>query len=914
MASILCRREEVLAMMCEISEQLPSRLLQALDTQRQLNALGIYFIPIRHHSPACAYATLQALQQLNPAHILLEAPQSFNAIVQDLQHPAHRPPLAVLCQTQVTGYMAEIQHDNHHQADEHQHQQEKVQFRRSAYYPFCDYSPEWVALQFKAQQDDAPTVECIDLDWSKQVLHESQVHQQQDWQARTLQQERYLAHNAYIQRLADKLHCRNHDEVWDTLFELQPRSALQDWANFFYQVLMWCAMARLDYEPSVLDAESSLIREQQMFDSIIQRYAHKTGDMVVVTGGFHTLALIEQVGEYLLNEQASKKKKSKSKAQQKQQNSAHLQEKHQENEQQQHRTTLEKISVSGDETWLIRYSFDRLDALNGYASGMPSPAFYQQCWQQLCREDVPLTEQRLHSVVRFLSEFSQQLRQQHIGQSSFIHSRNATEHAIRLAELRQHHLIARYDMIDACISNFIKGSVDDGQHDFHQLLYQQLSGADLGDLAEQTRIPPVVAQVYQLVKQARFNVNETTTKQSKLDVLRKKSHRQRSQLLHLLAFLDVGFARRLSGADFLHGGQLHLLFETWQYAWTPAVEARLIELAELGSDIYGIATEKILAKKQSFIEQGQGQSSALAVQLLIQSAMMGLDEQMQTLFAEVRDFLPHDPDLSSVLACGQHLIYLWTGRKFLQFAEEQQLFALLQEVIPTALFLLSQLQQPSEQQSIDLQQQLLDLHRLIKQMLPILAHAPSDDSSNNTSSNTSNNTATEHHLLDAFYQTVQRLRPDWQELPSIIGIIDALGFVDNQLNEQQLGEQLANYFAVGASAEYSVAYLSGLMNAVPSLFLRYQGLTQRFNQFIEQCEDEQFIAILPDLRLAFTRLKPMETAQFAEQIAQMTGVHQQFLATHQHHIGESEMLAGVQLNQQLHELLQQQGTLSWLQE
>ncbi len=33
-------------------------------------------------------------------------------------------------------------------------------------------------------------------------------------------------------------------------------------------------------------------------------------------------------------------------------------------------------------TWLMRYSFDQLDALAGYASGMPSPAYYDRLWHK----------------------------------------------------------------------------------------------------------------------------------------------------------------------------------------------------------------------------------------------------------------------------------------------------------------------------------------------------------------------------------------------------------------------------------------------------------------------------------------------------------------------------------------------------
>ena len=35
---------------------------------------------------------------------------------------------------------------------------------------------------------------------------------------------------------------------------------------------------------------------------------------------------------------------------------------------------------------LIRYSFEQLDALNGYAAGMPSPYYYDQVWHAVRRD------------------------------------------------------------------------------------------------------------------------------------------------------------------------------------------------------------------------------------------------------------------------------------------------------------------------------------------------------------------------------------------------------------------------------------------------------------------------------------------------------------------------------------------------
>lgn len=981
----------------QLVTHLPTRLATALDSLAQLNELGIILLSVRHHSPACAFATKMALDERQPNDILIEAPASFNELLADLQHPDNKPPLAVLCQTEVVyAYQeAETNNDADTEVDSEADSSERTKtdldndakgteiqkHKRlySAYFPFCDYSPEWVALRYQLSEltpktassnltenltqtkntssNISPYIGFIDLPWSEQVAHRENVRSEQTWETQSLQQERYLAHSNYIKALADKLHCRDHDEVWEHLFELDSVERLSNWQAFFHKVLVWCAMSRLDYEQGVLEAESSLIREQYMVQRILERYQlaiksnlqtatsnpqktssqnssskknspQKTNaNIVVVTGGFHTLALIELLHDALLTNNDTSSKKIKNTPSSNASISLN--------------NTI--VTSSADESWLIRYSFDRLDALNGYASGMPSPAFYQACWQQMLTQstthllnldsyqksnydanqdlnqdlqpDAKLSESQVRQrlVIDLLSDFSHQLRAEQIIQSSYITVKTASEQAIRLAQLREHKLIGRFDVMDACYSSFLKDSDDNGTHSFHQLLKDKLGGARLGQVVSTSRTPPVLAQVYKLVSSQRFKLEDTLSKTAKLDVLRKPMHRQRSCLLQLLAFLDVGFARRISGPDFLHGGQLNLLFEEWLYAWTPQVEARLIILSESGSDIYHLATQRLLSQRQSFAEQAQSQSSAEVISLLIQASVMGLSEQIDVLFDEVSDILPNDPELGSVLACGQHLMYLWTGRAFLQLQKDQQLADIIAQVPVSALFLLSQLQTPNEDQIASTLRQILSLRNLLKQMNSII----NDYEFNNPANSHSNpqdkeNTDANGDLLAEYHLTLNRLLPSWQDIDLLLGAVHALEFIDGFSTESILAERLRLHFGAGSNPEQAVAYLSGMMQAVPTIFLHYQGMTQMLDRLVSEWDHDTFVTLLPDLRLAFTGLKPMQTNDFAQQIANLHGVSSTEVTQYQGQLGESDMLQGVALNQQLDKILESQGLKSWV--
>ena len=83
----------------------------------------------------------------------------------------------------------------------------------------------------------------------------------------------------------------------------------------------------------------------------------------------------------------------------------------------------------------MRYGFEQLDRLNGYASGMPAPEFYQRMW-----EGKP--------VAGLIVELGREARAWKIG-VSIADEIAALEHVRRLSALRGHHRPSREDLVDA---------------------------------------------------------------------------------------------------------------------------------------------------------------------------------------------------------------------------------------------------------------------------------------------------------------------------------------------------------------------------------------------------------------------------------------------------------------------------------
>src|SRR2546428_13376438 len=79
-------------------------------------------LAVRHHSPACARMVRDTIAAMRPVAVLIEGPADFNERIGEL-FLGHSPPIAI--------YSYVAWQDGG---------------RQGAYYPMCDYSPEWQAL------------------------------------------------------------------------------------------------------------------------------------------------------------------------------------------------------------------------------------------------------------------------------------------------------------------------------------------------------------------------------------------------------------------------------------------------------------------------------------------------------------------------------------------------------------------------------------------------------------------------------------------------------------------------------------------------------------------------------------------------------------------------------------------------
>ncbi|MCP9977820.1 DUF5682 family protein [Actinomadura madurae] len=191
--------------------------------------------------------------------------------------------------------------------------------------PFCAYSPEWVALG--EGRAAGAELRFIDLPaWHPAFAARSNRYADAE-----------LRYAEVTARLCREFAVDTTDILWDHLFEIDPDGAAERLDAYF-------GLLRGEAEAG----EDDTARESYMAEWI-RAAAADAGDrpVVVVTGGFHKPA-------------------------------------------------LEALAASGGTRWpdvpepaegaaggsfLVPYSFRRLDAFTGYQSGMPSPEYYQCLWE-----------------------------------------------------------------------------------------------------------------------------------------------------------------------------------------------------------------------------------------------------------------------------------------------------------------------------------------------------------------------------------------------------------------------------------------------------------------------------------------------------------------------------------------------------
>lgn len=783
---------------------------------------GLFLAPIRHHSPACAWAVRELIRSVKPKQVLIEAPADFQNQIEILLHQDTCPPVAIASIIE---------------------QEEKK--RVAAYYPFCSHSPEYIALQ-EAKKIGAE-LSFIDLPSSDKSLFQRELDEDKEGQPLALSDDLHFNTGDYITALCTELACRDGFELWDHLFEARLGQA--DWQTFLKDVAAYCSGLRSATSEQEIMATGDAEREAFMAEHVL-KVLDKTGPVVVIVGGFHVPAILEAV-------KSNKVQKLKA-------------------------ASSKKTAKNTAKPYLIRYSFGALDALNGYAAGLPQPGYYDYLWA--CAQAASGAPDWRAVSLDLMAEFSTFMRQQ--GHAISLPAKvEMLRVAEGLAHLRGRPGAMRYDLIDGAKASLIKGEaaiVDV----WTERLISFLSGSKMGDVPVSAGSPPLVEDARRLARENRVDLSDGARRRRKLDIRRKPSQLKASQYFHAMTLLATSFAEREIGPDFINNVRTDLLFEEWSYAWSPQVEGRLIELSVYGDQLPIACLGVLFKERQAMQEEGQARNLSRLVDLFTSGLLAGLGDKLAGFLQFIDDDIQQNGSFADVATTLRKLYFISLSSSPIGATQGLNIQSAINSAYARLVYLCDDLPHIPE----DAITACLEALRLIAELLRNI----------------------DKEILDPqlFDEAIDRV-VDSNPPPVLLGAVLAICFQAGRRTVQDLITALQGRFnGAVTDEEERIGILRGILQTAPTLLLWEKALVKAVDGFLSGLSEDNFIQSLPHIRLAFTALNPAETDRVAEIVSKIHGFNAGDLSGTVLSLNDEDRQRAYQINKLLETGLKDDGLLT----
>ncbi|SDY53136.1 hypothetical protein SAMN04487939_10343 [Lysobacter sp. yr284] len=569
------------------------------------------YFGIRHHGPGCARSLRKALDALRPDCVLIEGPAGAEALVEHLRDAQLQPPVALLS----------------YGVDDPQ---------LAVFHPYAEFSPEWQAMRWAVEH--GATVRFIDvpagasLAWqrarrerlagdaaaqtqagegeapSPQELADDAARAEapaapqtagedaaesasahpaddagSDASAATADAERHAEHRDPLDWLAHAAGYADGESWWNHMVEERG-----DGEGLFEAIA--AAMGELRDHAELrngLDPHEEALREAHMRSGIRDAIKQGFERIAVVCGAWHVPAL------------AGKATAAADKALLK---------------------DLPKLKAAA--TW-VPWTYRHLSSASGYGAGIDSPGWYEHLWRHGGSQG---------RTVGWFARVARVLRE-HALDCSSAHLIEATRLADTLAALRDRPAPSLEELNQATLSILCNG--DDAPM---RLIEQALMiGERIGSVPEAVPTVPLQRDLEAQRKRLRLKA-EALSKPLELD-LRNDTDLQRSELLHRLLLLDIGWGR-LGGAGRSRGS----FREVWELAWQPGFEIELIVASRYGQTVAQAATARA-------IESARRAERLPDLSRLIDRVLLAnLPDAVQAVAAELQARAAVDADPLSLLA------------------------------------------------------------------------------------------------------------------------------------------------------------------------------------------------------------------------------------------------------------------------
>lgn len=787
----LLRSEEVPAVTGDQGVEIPPELLYNVEH-------SVLYFPVRHHSPACSFHLEKAAEDYKPDLILIEGPENAGNLISVLLHEDTKPPLALYyAYRDRAGLVTEKKGDY------------------KCYYPFLDCSPELTAL--RQAKDNGIPARFIDLSYGEILIGTASGKGiRREGNKQTYNDDYLLSRSRYLALLCEKTGLRDFEELWEKYFEIQ--GLTEATADFVRQMLTYCILSRKNTPEEELEEDGTILRERYMAKQIAE--ASKTyKKILVVTGGFHSYGLWEllskeQDGTYAFTGKPVK---------------------------------LHKEADGQQEVYPMAYSMEAADALNGYASGMQSPGFYQRVWKNL-KERESAAGAYEDAVLHFLASSGRQARRKEESVSSYDEI-CAFSMARGLAALRGKREPGLYELKDSARSSFVKGELNLSTDGALRVLKELVTGTQVGRLCKDAARPPLLSDFEEQCRSFGLKLHSTLEQTVTLEIFKKEKHLRMSRFFYQAEFLDCSFAKRKKGADLVKRQDQNRIREIWTYKWSEQVTAALIDASISGGTCEEAA--------RSLLKSRFGESTGCreAAELLVKGFLMGLSEEQAEMSVHLAEVLAADGDFFSLTKGFSHMLMLLELQDLYQVRDALHLDQVTEQCFQKIIQLLPSMGQVGEER----QQECMESLRLLYQAA-------------------GRNNANERKpvLMEALKGLLGRGSVN----PGVEGTVLGLLYGYEGGFGRQITETARGYIqGSGEMLSKSAAFLRGLFFTARDFVFVSGEFLNLIDELLGRLSGEEFLRLLPELRMAFGYFTPLETDRIAGRAAALHGRKKRDLLT-----------------------------------
>lgn len=662
----------------------------------------------------------------------------------------------------------------------------------SCWTPLCDHSPEWVAL--REGLACGAEVRFIDLPaWTRPFRG-----------VRNRYSDRGRTQLGYVERLCRKLGIDGLDALWDHLFE-QPMSSdtLRARLYAYFDAL------RRGASGEVREATEESDREREAFMAAhVAHAAHEdAGPVVVVCGGYHE-PFLERAWASSPTEPPA---------------------------------LPAPAPGARHGSYLVPYSFRRLDSFTGYEAGMPSPAYYQALFEHGPERAGEIMLER--SVTRLRE------RGQQVSSADLVAAETMTRGLMRL---RGHTAMSRVDILDGMAASLLKGAQDvplpwttrgpirAGTDPLLVEVLAAFSGTRIGELAPGTPRPPLVRDVHAELERRGLLPVEGETLGRRID-LTAEEDLAASRVLHRLRVLSIPGFRRVRGPNAATEAPL---IEDWEITHVLDADSKLVSAAAFGATLESAAG----ARLEELMNAAQGNLEVLT-RVLGEALFVGLATLAHEVLDAARAQVRLEPHLGRLGDALRLLLALYRHDTLLGAARSSQLGRVIEEMVSRGLWLFegrSGPQAPTPTEEL----------RAIVTVRDVVKHAGSSLGIDG----------------DGVAAVMRRRSVDPTAPPGLRGV--ALGYLWSMRAFESEGE--AREHAVrairGASRPTTLGeLLAGLFATAREEVIGTDELVGAIDVILSEQPLDDFLIAIPSLRLAFQWFPPRERDAIARSVLRVRG-------------------------------------------